>query len=96
MSPPPEPPVQGQAQLTKIRPVGSGATAEPVDEGETTPTLSEATTGRTYVIQKDDTYWKIAAKQLGNGHRWKEIEAMNPGVNKNALKVGQTIQIPAK
>ena len=81
-------------RLTEIRPVDSGPLFEP--EGEKTPTLTEATEGRPYTLQKGDTYWKIATKMLGNGQRWKEIEALNRGVNRNELKVGQVIRIPVK
>ena len=79
--------------LNEVRPVDSGTDSEAVG---TTPPLSEAASTRTYVVQKGDTYWRIAATQLGNGHRWKEIESLNPGVNMNTLKVGQSINIPAK
>jgi 5'-nucleotidase len=60
------------------------------------PTLTEATEGRTYTVRKGDTFWNIATRQLGNGHRWKEIAEMNPGVSPNKLRVGQTIRIPVK
>ncbi len=78
--------------LNEVRPVDS-ADEEAVGF---TPPLSESSSSRTYIVQKGDTYWRIAATQLGNGHRWKEIESLNPGVNMNALKVGQSINIPAK
>ena len=81
-------------RLTEIRPVDSAAPGEP--ESEKTPTLTEATEGRPYTVQKGDTYWRIATKMLGNGQRWKEIEALNPGVDRNELKVGQVIRIPVK
>ncbi|MBN1942965.1 MAG: LysM peptidoglycan-binding domain-containing protein [Phycisphaerae bacterium] len=97
MSPASEPEyTSDKPRLTEIRPVDEGVAEDDDPRGETTPTLSEAAQGRTYVVQKGDTYWKIATTQLGNGHRWKEIETLNPGVNMNALKVGQTIRIPAK
>ncbi|MBN1554950.1 MAG: LysM peptidoglycan-binding domain-containing protein [Phycisphaerae bacterium] len=84
-----------QPMSTDIQPVDEGAGEDSYD-APGVPPLSQAAQGRAYVVQKGDTYWKIAATQLGNGHRWKEIEALNPNVNMNALKVGQTIRIPAK
>ena len=81
-------------RLTEIRPVESTEPDQP--EAEKTPTLTEVTEGRAYTVQKKDTYWKIATKRLGNGQRWKEIETLNPGVDRNKLKVGQVIQIPVK
>jgi outer membrane protein OmpA-like peptidoglycan-associated protein/LysM repeat protein len=51
---------------------------------------------RDYVIQKGDTLWKIAEKELGNSHRWKYIYDLNKDKIKNPdkLKVGQKIEIP--
>jgi nucleoid-associated protein YgaU len=95
-----EPQYDDRPRLDEIRPVDEGVVesqdVEPTPVGGSTPTLSEASQGRAYVVQKGDTYWNIAAKQLGNGHRWKEIETMNPNVNMNKLNVGQTIRIPVK
>lgn len=99
MSPASEPQYSDdKPRLTEIRPVDEGVTGEdaPPAYDETTPPLSQAAQGRAYVVKKGDTYWRIAATQLGNGHRWKEIEALNPGVDMNALNVGQTIRIPVK
>lgn len=81
-------------RLTKIRPVEAPEPDQP--KAEKTPTLTEVTEGRDYTVQKGDTYWKVATKMLGNGQRWKEIETLNPGVDRNKLKVGQVIQIPVK
>lgn len=49
---------------------------------------------RTYTVQKGDTLIKIARTQLGDEHKWKQIAAANPGVNANAIKVGQKINLP--
>jgi nucleoid-associated protein YgaU len=49
-----------------------------------------------HVIQKGDTFWNIAARKLGNGHRWKEIAALNPNVDPTQLSVGQKILLPEK
>ncbi len=87
--PPPEKP-----RLTEIRPVESPEPDQP--KSEKTPTLTEVTEGQSYTVQKGETYWKIATEMLGNGQRWKEIETLNPGVDRNNLKVGQVILIPVK
>ena len=47
-----------------------------------------------YVIQKDDTLWKIAARLYGNGQRWRDIAAANPGVDVTKLPVGKDLVIP--
>lgn len=53
---------------------------------------------RTYIINKNDSLWKIAKKQLGNGNRWKEIYELNKKKIKNpdTLIPGMRILIPGK
>ena len=57
---------------------------------------SSADDVRFYRIKADDTYWKIASRELGNPQRWREIKSLNAGVNPNALKIGMTIRIPVR
>jgi hypothetical protein len=49
-----------------------------------------------YIIQKNDSLWKIAEKELGSGHRWKYLYELNKDriKNPNKLKAGQKIIIP--
>lgn len=63
--------------------------------GESTSSLIGGSTGSasTYVIQKGDMLGAIAKK---NGVTLKALEAANPGVNPNKLKVGAKINIPAQ
>lgn len=82
---------------TKIAPE-----AKPVEEGkyivedeeevESEPKVAT----KEYIIQQNDSLWKIAAKYLGSGHRWKTIYAMNKDKIKNPdkLKAGTKIIIP--
>jgi DNA-binding SARP family transcriptional activator len=35
--------------------------------------------GRVYVVQEGDSLWRIAERELGDGHRWREIFARNQG-----------------
>lgn len=51
-----------------------------------------------YTIQKNDSLWKIAQKELGSGHRWKYLYEMNKDKikNPNKLKVGTVITIPVE
>lgn len=53
---------------------------------------------RDYVIQKNDSLWKIAQKEMGNGNRWKYLYELNKSVIKdpNKLKAGVTIIIPVE
>jgi len=50
---------------------------------------------RTYTIKANDSLYSIARKELGAPNRWKEIQALNAGVNTADLKVGQVIKLPA-
>lgn len=53
---------------------------------------------REYVIQKNDSLWKIAQKELGKGNRWQYLYEFNKNVikNPNKLKAGTTILIPVE
>jgi len=68
--------------------------------GETTaistPDPIPAGGGTTYTVKKKDTLWSIASRLLGNGQRWRDIVAANPGLDPKKMAVGQTIQIPPK
>lgn len=65
-------------------------------EGKTEePTASDV---RSYTVEKNDSLWKIAKQQLGNGNRWKEIYELNRDKikNSNKLRPGTKIVIPIK
>jgi outer membrane protein OmpA-like peptidoglycan-associated protein len=49
-----------------------------------------------YTIQKGDTLWKIAQRELGSGYRWKYLYELNKDRIKdpNKLKAGKKIIIP--
>lgn len=53
-----------------------------------------AASGRTYVVKSGDTLGEIAQYQLGTSRRWKEIVAVNPGLDPNKLRLGQTLVLP--
>ena len=51
-----------------------------------------------YVIQKNDSLWNIAKRELGSGHRWKYLYEINKDKIKdpNKLKAGVKIIIPVE
>jgi hypothetical protein len=51
---------------------------------------------RTYVVKKGDTLPRIAAKQLGDANRWREIARINNIRDPYHLKVGTRLKIPAR
>src|SRR5215469_7544740 len=48
-------------------------------------------------VKSGDSLWKFAASRLGDGRRWQELLALNPGLrNPEVLPVGSEIVVPAK
>jgi len=48
------------------------------------------------IVRHGDSLWKFAAARLGNGNRWQELLALNPGLrNPGLLEVGSEIVVPA-
>ena len=50
--------------------------------------------GKTYTVQKGDSFWKIAAEQLGDGTRYKELAAFNGMDVTDTIYAGQTLKLP--
>lgn len=53
----------------------------------------KAAASRTYTVKKGDSLWAIAAKQLGNGSRYKEIKSLN-GLTSDTIHAGQVLKLP--
>ena len=49
--------------------------------------------GSVYTVQKNDTLWGIAARLLGNGSRYREIQSLN-GLTSDVIYAGQVLRIP--
>ncbi len=75
----------------------SATPAVALDPAPATPVEAEVPS-RFYVIQKGDTFWKIAADTLGKGARYTEIFEANREVILHPDKIypGQKIRIPPK
>ena len=59
---------------------------------------SAAFSGKLIVVtvKPGDSLWKFAASRLGNGRRWQELLALNPGLrNPDVLQVGSQIAVPS-
>jgi len=99
MLPTPESAIRGQEPAISI-PEG----AQQVEEGKYIQEKEETVEGevkvdtKEYTVQKGDSLWIIAQKQLGSGHRWKYLYELNKDKIKNPkkLRVGQTIVIPVE
>ena len=81
--------------LEKIKPVAPG---KYLLEGEEQVESQIKVDTREYTIQKNDSLWSIAQRELGSGHRWKYIYELNKDKIKdpNRLKPGQVIVLPVE
>lgn len=50
--------------------------------------------GRTYRVQPGDMLSRIAQRELGSAQRWREIVALNPGVDPDRLFIGAELVLP--
>ncbi len=48
---------------------------------------------RTYTVKRGDTLSEIAERELGTQSRWRELVALNPGLDPQRLKEGQRLRI---
>jgi len=55
-------------------------------------------TAKLYTVEDGDSLWEIAASQLGDGNRYKEIIKLNPDVSADGknLAVGMKLKIPTR
>ena len=65
-----------------LRYVGGDAEPAPDPDGE-----------RTYTVTANDSLWKIAAEQLGDGNRWMEIYELNE-LPDTVIHPGQVLRLP--
>jgi nucleoid-associated protein YgaU len=59
-----------------------------------TPTYSAPLASTNYTVRQGDTLWSIAARHYGNGQKWRDVVAANPGISESRLPVGRTIVLP--
>ena len=94
----------GQAKVTAVAPAGkhpyhlvhtdSASTVYGwVDAAAITGKASATTAAKTYTVKAGDSLWRIAAQQLGNGARYKEIKTLN-GLKNNTIHAGQVLKLP--
>lgn len=99
--------LNGQVGTDYQNPAGQGritilnASSQPDETPETQPETEPETTtpeaqNRIYTVQKGDSLWRIAAKELGAGRRWQEIYELNRSAISNPalIFVGQELKLP--
>lgn len=63
-----------------------------------TPTQNSSnnSSGKTYIVQPGDSFWKIAQEQLGNGLRYGEITKLNNMKTTTIIHPGDVLKLPEK
>ena len=75
--------------------IPSGAASPAKSTGKSPAAKPAATTATgTYVVRAGDTLSGIASRLLGDGDRWRELVAANPGLDPKRLLVGKSISVP--
>ena len=80
-------------QPTKLRP-GMKIKLPAIDKASSTAGV--ALGKDVYVVQKNDVLEAIAREHLGKSSRWKEIVAVNPGLDPRRLQPGMQLRLPGK
>ncbi len=58
------------------------------------PVFSEPTVAHSVIVKRGDSLWKLAQVNLGDGNRWRELLAVNPGlVDPHHIVPGSAINI---
>lgn len=50
--------------------------------------------GKTYLVKRGDTLFRIAKEHYGSGGQWRRIAQANPGLTPATLKAGQKLVMP--
>jgi nucleoid-associated protein YgaU len=87
-------PVFANAEVVSLPELGFVApTTQPASAA---PSISSAAGPRSIIVKYGDSLWKLAQINLGDGHRWHELAAINPGiVNPQHIVPGMPINIAA-
>lgn len=77
-------------------PEDQSAGRAPVSAGaEVSASEAAAAASRSYLVQPGDELWEVAERQLGEGSRWRELVALNPGLTESTrLKAGMRLLLP--
>ncbi len=82
-------------QVADVVPPASAPQSREVSS-ESTSKAGGSAEKRVYVVKSTDTLSEIAQKELGTFKRWKEIVALNPGLDPAKLHVGLKLVLPSE
>ena len=74
---------------------GGGGGAAPSAAPAPTPAPAPAPAPTGYSVQRGDSLWAIAARELGSGTRWREIQQAN-NISGTLIHPGQALTIPGR
>ena len=98
MSPAPASSTIAPAQPTYVAPAAAPTGAAPAAAATEAPVVVPAAANSAgssnYTVKKGDTLFRIAKERYGDGKKWQQIAAANPGVTPGTLKAGQTLVMP--
>lgn len=79
--------------FTKVESVGQQHSTANADKP-----AAAAKSGSVYVVKEGDSLWKIAATQLGDGNRYREIVKLNSNIlsSEDDIAIGMQLKMPAK
>jgi N-acetylmuramoyl-L-alanine amidase CwlA len=66
------------------------------DKPAPAPTPKPAPVEITHKVVKGDTLWSLAVRYLGDGQKWRAIQALNGGIDPRRLRIGSVLKIPSK
>jgi nucleoid-associated protein YgaU len=90
------------AEIQKLRSLVLAAEKAAAEEKEQAAVVPEAAPVQAdtdlYIVKAGDSPWKIAATQLGDGERYKEILKLNPDISPDGknLTVGMKLKLPRR
>ena len=74
---------------------GAGLNGWSKQPDKPTPPDPQPQPGATYTVQPGDSWWKIAAEQLGSGSRMQELAAANGCTTADTIHPGQVLTLPS-
>ncbi len=75
---------------------GAGLNGYAKETGGTPSPAPKPESGETYTVKAGDSWWSIAALQLGDGTRYKELAECNGKKATDTIYAGQKIKLPSK
>jgi len=84
------------SRMQELAAANGRTTADTIHPGQvlTLPGGSTPQPSRTYTVRAGDSWWKIAAEQLGSGSRMYELAAANGRTTADTIHPGQIIRLP--